>query len=167
MELPLSDLIDRYSIELRKDYYGFGNRPMILDLAAEIRTKLRTHIPRMVRYDGGDVDADMAFAIVRGAVLLGLRNADIANCEFQIRRGDKLSLEEIGKRALLTRKLNDARSDAKQAMSAALGENVETRHFGFGNSILTENREPVAYDGITFDVQEPVDGNNQPAPVKE
>lgn len=149
MKLPLSDLIDRYSIELRKDYYGHGNPEMIAELKKEITRCLGPVIISMIRYDSGDIDTDKAFSLIHCSILLGLRNADIANSEWQIRAKQDLSLEEIGRRAILTRTLNDARSDAKQEMSKALAQNVETRHFGFG--------EDIQHKDLTLDVQSPAE----------
>lgn len=132
MKLPLSDLLDRWSIELRKDYYGHGNKQTLEAIATDIREHLFV--------DG------RTFSMLKAAVLLGLRNADIANLEWQIRTKQNLPLEEIGRRAVITRKLNDARCEAKQRLSEELGENVEQRHFGYGSLDSAKT---------TLDVQEP------------
>jgi hypothetical protein len=134
--LPLSDLIDRLSIELRKAFYGAENEAMIADLKQEIRGRLATLTS--TQYIAAEEDVTKLMAVVVNSILLGIRNADIANCEWQIRAGQKLSLEDLGQRAVLTRKVNDARNVAKADMSKAIGENVETRHFGYGGMLDPE-----------------------------
>ena len=138
VKLPQSDVLDRYTIELRKQYYGHGNPQMVKELAteliAQLSAKSQNHLPENV------------FTMVHAAAMLGLLNDGIANSEWQIRAGRNLSLEEIGRRAVLTRRLNDSRSNAKQELSKAFEENVETRHFGYGDL------DP---ETLTLEVQEP------------
>jgi len=128
MKWTLAELLDRLSIELRKDYYGHGNAELLRDMKAEIKLQLGTGIVR--QFGTTMIDTDKLMAIVVGTATLGVRNADIANCEWQIRAGQDLPLEELGRRAKLTRRINDARCEAKQIISAALEENVEVRYFG-------------------------------------
>jgi hypothetical protein len=141
VNLPLSDLLDRYSIELRKDCYGHGNRHLIESLQAEIRTYLsdrsKNHLPQDV------------YAMIDAAVRLGLANADIANLEWQLRAHDpKITMEEHGRRAIAIRAINDKRNAAKADLSKDLGENVDTKHYGYGDLIQAEQ--------ITADVQQPI-----------
>ena len=146
MKLPLSELLDRWSIELRKDYYGHGNRQLLDAVAAEIREWLCDGHRQQLEL--GEIQS-----IVKAGVLLGIRNSDIANSEWQIRTKQNLPLEEIGRRAKLTRTLNDSRSEIKQELSKELRENVETRHFGFGGleserMTLGVQEPPTAMDGV-------------------
>jgi hypothetical protein len=127
---------------LRKDYYGHGNATLLRDVKNELHMQLGAGVIR--KFGTTMIDTDKVMAIVIGAALLGIRNSDIANCEWQIRAGEKLPLEEVGRRALLTRRINDDRCQAKQAISEALKENVETRYFGYGK-----------IGDLTLDVQEP------------
>src|SRR6185437_11109708 len=146
MNLPLSDVLDRYSIELRKDFYGHGNREMIAELEAELTSKISFHCQPYT-------NPKQIFAIVRAAVLLGVRNSDIANLEFQLRASDpRIGLEEHGRRAIAIRAINDGRNQAKRELSEALSENAETKHYGYGN--LIEGRH------LTFAVQERADRPN-------
>lgn len=141
MRLTLAELLDRYSIELRKSYYGHGNPDLVHDVYLEIRGQF-SNICK-----GDDSITRAVVNAVLAATELGIVNADIANSEWQVRAGQQLSLEELGRRAVLTRKLNDHRSEIKQNLSAVLQQNVETRHFGYGDDLKTSD--------LTLDVQEP------------
>lgn len=140
MRLPVAELIDRLTIELRKSYYGHGNDALI----DEVRQELFGRILNILRGPNPEI---AVMAMVCGAGLLGIRNADIAACEWQIRFGRDLSLEDLGQRAVITRKINDSRSEIKQELSKALMENVETRHYGFDGVL-----DP---DKMKLEVQEP------------
>jgi hypothetical protein len=142
LRLPLSELLDRLSIELRKQFYGHGNDALIDDIKQELHGRLANihDEPR------SDLGTNKIMAVLLGSMLLGIRNADIANLEWQLRAGQHLSLEEHGRRALAIRKINDGRNQAKADLSKVLGENVETKHYGYGDSFK--------YDDFTMDVQE-------------
>ena len=86
--------------------------------------------------------------IILTAAKLGIHNADIANLEWGIRAGNQYSLEEHGRRAVTIRKINDGgRVRAKADLSIVLDQNVETRHYGYGENMKAED--------LTLDVQEP------------
>jgi hypothetical protein len=142
MKLPLADILDRYSIELRKAFYGHGNAQLLEELQRALRDYLRT--------TSSVSDADRVFSMIHAAIHLGLHNSSIACLEWQLRAKDpKITLEEHGRRAVAIRHINDeGRVKAKQALSKALGENVEERHYGYGDLIQAEQ--------ITKDVQ-PID----------
>jgi hypothetical protein len=159
MKLPLSELLDRYSIELRKDFYGHGNRQLIEACQAELREWVSATSTQK-----GLSNVNL-FAVINAAVRLGIHNADIANLEWQLRAKDpKITLEEHGRRAVAIRHINDeGRVKAKQQLSADLHENVEERHYGYGlliqaeqiakdvqPIIYSENKEPVVMDGVNL-----------------
>jgi hypothetical protein len=129
MRLTLAELIDRWTIELRKKYYGHGNEDLIRDVEYEIRGQLANLCK------GDEAVASLMMAALYTAAKLGIVNADIASCEWQIRAGRELTLVDLGQRAVITRKLNDYRSSIKQNLSDMLTQNVETRHYGYGKDL--------------------------------
>jgi hypothetical protein len=142
MRLTLAELLDRYTIELRKDFYGHGNAALIRDVYQEIWGQIANICK-------GDHEVTRAMGnVILSAAKLGIHNADIANLEWQARAGQQLSLEEHGRRSQAIRHINDkGRTVVKQELSAALGQNVETRHYGYGSDLDPEY--------LTLDVQEP------------
>jgi hypothetical protein len=141
MRLTLSELLDRYTIELRKDFYGHGNTQLIHEVKHEIWMQVSNIC-------NDDVKTKAMVNIILAAAKLGVHNADIANLEWQLRAGQNLPLEEQGRRALMIRKINDGgRVAAKADLSKALEQNVETRHYGYGGEIEAKD--------LTLDVQEP------------
>lgn len=155
MNLPLSELLDRYSIELRKDFYGHGNQQLLQAVTMAIREHLSE---RSKNHQPQDV-----FSMIRAAVLLGIRNADIANLEWQLRAKDpKITMEEHGRRAIAIRVINDGRNAAKAQLSHDLGENVETKHYGYGSLIQAEQAtkavQPIARhieEGFALELDKP------------
>lgn len=142
MKLPLSELLDRWSIENRKAFFGHGNQPMLDRLAEEIRLWIHDH-----NWHSHDDVAEVA-GIIFNAMRIAGANHDIANLEWQLRAQDpKITAEEHGRRAIAIRHINDkGRTAAKAQLSKDLGENVETRHYGYGGLLQAEQ--------ITKDVQE-------------
>ena len=146
MNLPFSDVLDRYTIEVRKAFYGHGNDQQIEELADHMKRELDASL---ILVPGTTmVNLQKVWAVVRGGVLLGIVNDSIAQMEWQIRAGQNLSLEEVGRRAILTRKLNDIRVKIRQELSTALEEAVETRYYGAGE---------IEAKDLTLDVQEPLE----------
>lgn len=141
MRLTLAELLDRWTIELRKAYYGHKNEALIADVEHEIRGQLANLCK------GNEIMAGALMATVYTTARLGIVNADIANCEWQIRAGKNLTLVDLGQRAVITRKLNDFRSSVKQNLSETLEQNVETRYYGFGADVDPEL--------MSMEVQEP------------
>lgn len=137
MKVTLAELLDRWTIELRKEYYGHGNP----DLISEVHHEILAH------FCSSEHTIEQVVTCLLATAKLGIVNADIASCEWQIRAGRNLSLEDLGQRAVITRKLNDYRSEIKHCLSAALGQNAETRHYGFGGTL-----DP---DKMSMEVQEP------------
>jgi hypothetical protein len=138
MKLPLSELLDRWSIENRKAFFGHGNQVMLDALTAEIRLWVHEHMELSV--------SDLA-TIMFSAMRIAGANHDIANLEWQLRAKDpKITAEEHGRRAIAIRHINDnGRTATKAQLSKDLGENVETRQYGYGDLIQAEQ--------ITKDVQ--------------
>jgi hypothetical protein len=142
LRLPLSELSDRMTIEQRKAFYGHGNESLLADLHQEMWGRIANIVSSNESVEA-KTQKLMAWGVNQG--LLGIRNADIANLEWQLRAGQHLSLEEHGRRALAIRKINDGRNEAKRIISESLGENVETKHYGYGDLIKAED--------VTMDVQ--------------
>jgi len=92
------ELVDRFSIELRKRNYGANNLGKLLTLSAAIGEETWT--------------ADD----VRAAIECALANADIALLESVIRQGGHLSDHEIGRRARVIRKINERRVGARNVI---------------------------------------------------
>jgi hypothetical protein len=139
MKLPLSDLLDRWSIENRKAFFGHGNQSMLDALAMEIREWYHDH---------PNLTVDQLVAITFGNSRITGSNFDISNLKWQLRAQDpKITAEEHGRRAIAIRHINDkGRTAAKAQLSKDLGENVETRHYGYGGLIQAEQ--------VTKDVQD-------------
>ncbi len=141
MRLTLAELLDRYSIEVRKHYYGHGNADLLQDVYHEIWGQVSNLCC------GEDAVTNAVVGTILAGIKLGMVNDSIASCEWQIREGRNLSLEDLGQRAVITRKLNDSRSKIKQELSVQLEQNAETRHFGFGGALDPEK--------MLMEVQEP------------
>ena len=142
MRLTLAELLDRFTIEMRKSFYGHGNEQLLMEVEQEMWMQVSNIC-------NDDKKTRAMMDVIRAAAKLGVHNADIANLEWQLRQGQKLSYEEQGRRALAIRKINDGgRVAAKADLSAALEQNVETRHYGYADDMKAED--------LTLDVQEPV-----------
>lgn len=143
MRLTLAELLDRYTIEWRKKFYGHANDQFVMELDHEIYGQIANIC----------VDREAAnkmMSVVRAAAKLGIYNDSIASLEWQLRAGQNLSLEEHGRRARAIRHINDrGRVGAKQDLSVELGQNTETRHYGYGDLLKPED--------LTLDVQEPAE----------
>lgn len=143
LQISMSELLDRYTIETRKAFYGHGNDALLADVRYEILGRigmLLTGSPEEVVLKFGE--------ILMAAAALGIHNSDIANLEWQLRARNDFSLEEHGRRARMIRKINDdGRVAVKQQLSKWLHENIETRHYGYGDLLRAED--------LTLDVQEP------------
>ena len=118
----LGELLDRYAIEVRKFRYGADNGNTLTRAQKALRVWMGKEL----------------FPLVDAAVNLGLANADIANLEWQIREGRQLPLEEIGRRALLIRRINDWRVLAKNRATAVVEGERETRLYGYGPDFPAE-----------------------------
>lgn len=108
MEYPIGELIDRLSILYRKKQYD------------KIYEKEYEEIKKELAKKG--IAQDLFEAII----ILSEMNADIWNNESMIRKGQtgELSLEEIGRRALLNRNFNARRVEAKNKINKWYGEDI-------------------------------------------
>lgn len=95
MTYTTGELLDRYTIERRKQIYGAANEKLV----AELRSAIKEVV----------MDGNLVF----DAIELALANGTIAVLEWQIRCGHDLSLEEIGRRALEVRNTNAMRVNAR------------------------------------------------------
>lgn len=145
MRLTLAELLDRYTIEHRKAFYGYRNEQLLMELSQEIWGQIANIIQPATSVNE---TATKLCRIIDSAALLGIYNSDIANLEWQARAGQQLSLEEHGRRSQIIRYINDkGRTAVKQNLSITLKQNVETRHYGYGNDLKASD--------LTLDVQEP------------
>jgi hypothetical protein len=140
MIVSLGNLLDRYSIEQRKAFYGAGDEKLIEEIEAELTERISSSIRRMASKD--------LMVIVRAAMLLGIRNADIANLEWQLRAKKPITAEEAGIRALKIREINDGRNEAKATVDKWFGQTPEAKHYGYGD---------LPGDKVTHEVQEPAE----------
>jgi len=145
LQISMAELLDRYTIETRKAFYGHGNETLLADVRYEIMGRIGMLLT------GSPEEVVLKFSeILLAAAALGIHNSDVANLEWQLRQRNDFSLEEHGRRARMIRKINDeGRVAVKQKLSHFLNENVETRHYGYGEDIK-------AHD-LTLDVQEPAE----------
>lgn len=128
---PLGELLDRYAIERRKGWYGVRNKDALRRAEDGLRIWMGLEL----------------FEMARACLELGLANADIANLEWQVREGRQLPLEEVGRRALLIRQVNDRRVAAKNRINAMVGDGREDRVYGYGPGLPAEK--------ATLEVQRP------------
>lgn len=143
MRLTLAELLDRYTIETRKHFYGHGNAQLIMEVEHEIYGQIANICVNREA-------ANKMMSVVRAAAKLGVFNDSIASLEWQLRAGQNLSLEEHGRRARVIRYINDhGRVGAKHDLSVELEQNIETRHYGYGDLLRAED--------LTLDVQEPAE----------
>jgi len=117
MEMPVGEVVDRFSIELRKNLYGADNDEVLQQLRSEVS-----------KYGEG---------VIVG-VELGVYNAEIASLEWAVREAKELSLEEIGRRAQAIRKLNGFRVAAKNRFTKLSGQPVSTGFVGKGDLTADE-----------------------------
>jgi hypothetical protein len=141
MRLTMSELLDRYTIETRKAFYGHGNEQLLMEVEQEMWMQVSNICD-------SDTKTRAMMDVIRAAAKLGIHNADIANLEWQLRQRDDFTLEEHGRRARMIRKINDGgRVAVKAELSRQLAQNVETRHYGYGDDLQAAD--------LTLDVQEP------------
>jgi len=95
LQYSKGSLVDLYSIELRKSYYGAENSKLLLDIVSAIR------------------EHDWTANDLMEAIENALANADIANLEWQVREGHSMSDAEQGLRARAIRHINERRVAAK------------------------------------------------------
>lgn len=133
MQMTVGEIVDRYTIERRKWIYGHGDENLLYAIDQYMRKRF-----------GND-----ACEFLFHGVDMALFNSAIAELEWQIRAGKKLSLEEIGRRAVVIRELNSHRTEARDRMCLAFGERPTVIHYGKGNLKAEE---------LTLDVQEPALG---------
>ncbi len=110
----IADQVDRYSIELIKQTFGAKNDQFLAQIEQDLTVDLGPFL----------------FEFMSMALKIAIKNSCISQSEWQIREGKKLSLEEIGVRALLTRNLNDLRAKIKNDLAVAIGEIRESRIYG-------------------------------------
>jgi len=110
MHYPLSELIDRFSIldlklkRLPKDPKIAAEHKKFADAIQEFGVPTDEYIEEMIKINGR-----------------------IWDLEFEIRMTDKLSLEEIGRRTLLIRKINKERIEMKNKIAREHGEFEEVK----------------------------------------
>lgn len=130
IRVTTGELLDRYSIELRKVIYDHGNVEYAIALSRAIREEFGEFV---------------GYTICWG-IELGILNAEIGTLEWQVRAGEKLSLEEIGRRAVAIRKLNTKRVYVRNRICANRGEPESELYYGKGD---------VSAADLTLGVQEP------------
>lgn len=113
MQYPLSEVFDRLTIETRKRHYGARNERLLIQYLNAIEKIEGTHIS----------------AVAMALTELAVANADIANLEWAIRTNQELSAEEVGRRALAIRDINDRRIAAKTHLARLLGEHVDPSRY--------------------------------------
>jgi hypothetical protein len=104
MKISIGDIVDRYSIcKLKSERLGLDNTKELNDLKFE-----------MDKYEGVDFFIDKLYEV----------NGDIWNLESDIRRGNEniLGLEEVGRRAIRIRELNNVRVNYKNEINSKFGE---------------------------------------------
>lgn len=127
----ISEQIDRYSIELIKNLYGVPNQKYIEALELDLTEDL------------GEIGMAVLRPILRGVIA----NSVISHCEWQVREGKHLSMEEVGLRAAEIRRINDLRIKAKNHLAELFGENQEHRAYFlpmFDSSSFTMDLRTVA-----------------------
>jgi len=108
------EVLDRLTIELRKNLYGAKNEDVLESLKKEVP----------------------AFVLI--AAELGVYNSEIASLEWAIREARELTVEEIGKRALAIRALNGCRVAAKNKLSAFMDQPISEGFVGKGSITADE-----------------------------
>jgi len=104
MKTSIGDIVDRYSIcKLKSERLGLDNTKELNDLKFE-----------MNQYEGIDSYVDKLYEV----------NGNIWNLESDIRRGNEniLGLEEVGRRAIQIRELNNVRVSYKNEVNSKFGE---------------------------------------------
>jgi hypothetical protein len=110
---PFSELMDRLTIEMRKAHYGKENASILADYYKALREKLGVRI------------ADFLW----NTIILAEANTDIANLEWAIRTNKELSTEEVGRRALAIREINNLRCMAKATLGQYVGEKTDSGRY--------------------------------------
>ena len=105
MEISVSELLDRFTIVIRKKMFLANND--------EIEKEYETLRDLLVRKEFFDVET------VELVVRLMAANSDVWNLESDIRGGNEsiLGLAEVGRRALKIREYNKMRIDAKNKIA--------------------------------------------------
>lgn len=135
MNYPAAEVFDRLTIETRKRFYGAENQVLLgeLELEAERLALL--------------LEAHKRGRLTLLVGKLGIYNSDIAGLEWQLRQGDRFTLEEHGRRAVKVREINDnGRVKVKQEIAKLFEESAEARLYGYGNGAEAEK--------LTLDVQD-------------
>jgi len=104
MKISIGDIVDRYSIcKLKSERLGLDNTKELNDLKFE-----------MNQYEGIDSYVDKLYEV----------NGNIWNLESDIRRGNEniLGLEEVGRRSIQIRELNNVRVSYKNEANSKFGE---------------------------------------------
>lgn len=141
MRYSMGELLDRWTIEKRKEFYGFGNEELLENLKHEIMGRVGQLVPDF------ESARKLAGALLLGSVL-GIHNGDISNLEWQTRMGHQLPDAEVGRRARVIRFINDrGRVAVRQEIDKLMGDSVETRHYGYTSDLQAQD--------MTLDVQEP------------
>jgi hypothetical protein len=130
MQMTVGEIVDRYTIELRKWIYGHGDRELLYAIDQYMRKRF-----------GND-----AWELTSHAVEMAMFNSAIAELEWQIRAGKLTDLAEIGRRAQIIRDLNGERVEARNKLCLAFGERPSVIHYGKGDLKAEE---------LTHDVQVP------------
>lgn len=126
MKVRVGELLDRISIETRKQLYTQIDQALMVEHREELLTRMND-----VR-QLSDVDL-MHFLL--DVLTIGIANSEIANLEWQIRESHELPLSEVGARALQIRGLNHLRVNSKNLISRSLGEAIESKFYGYGEKI--------------------------------
>lgn len=113
MKYPLSEIFDRLTIETRKSHYGADNKELREEYAHALAARF-----------GG-----ITTNIIVTAIELAISNSDIANLEYAIRANRELPPEEVGRRALAIRDINNRRVAAKAVLARYLGERVDAKRY--------------------------------------
>jgi hypothetical protein len=130
VQMTIGEILDRYTIELRKWIYGHGDGALLHEMQQYLRKRF------------GNSACELLFSGVK----LAMFNSAIAELEWQIRAGKIADLAEIGRRAQVIRQLNTERVEAKNNLCVTFGERPSVIHYGKGNLKAEE---------LTLDVQEP------------
>lgn len=113
MKYPFSELMDRLTIEIRKAHYGKQNASLLFEYRKAVTEKLGVRV------------ADFLW----NTIILAEANCDIANLEYAIRSNKELSNEEVGRRALAIREINNLRCMAKATLGQYVGERTDSRRY--------------------------------------
>lgn len=131
LRMTIGEMMDRYTIEARKEIYGAAGAS---EINKAIDKELRKHI------------TPEAAVLIQSAIALAVLNCSIAEIEWQVREGKDLPLEEIGRRALAIRELNSKRVKVKNDLSRCFGDPESPVYYGKG-ALKAAN--------LTLEIQDP------------